>query len=232
LATVIDEKTGEILSEDETPEPEPVELDEPGDETPPEPEPEPEPEPAPLSEKEIEAMMKALDKEATSHTARVSKLLGEEALALIPCAMCMPNVQGFYFPGSLDDEKRAAIMAALGVVDGEDLETDAGTKMCDYCKGHGETITGSKVANQVTRVCPECMGNGWQTQEQAAQRAVVHETAAVASQVLGENVTAPPVAYDLPNVDAWTRPKGHPNYGKNPVYMSADERGVDWEGAR
>lgn len=232
MDTLTKTDTGEEFAVDEAPEPETPDVNEDAEPDVPAPDDEPEDVAPALSEKEMEAMFKSLEKEASRHANRLSEIMGPDAQDLVPCELCPAHTPGFHLPVQPPEEVRQAVLAAIGMDEAPELRDDPGTKMCDYCEGCGETITGSKVQNQLTRVCPECMGNGWQTLEQAAQRVVVHETAAVAAQVLGENVVVSPVAYDVPNVDAWTRPKGHPNFGKNPVYMDASERAVDWEGAR
>lgn len=254
MATVLDEETGELLeldeirvddgdgglrelTQEEKEERLAVDLElheraEPDAAADDEPEAAAEPAPPPLSEKELEAALKKLDSEATRHANRVSEIMGADAQTLIPCVLCETNIPGFCFPGGVDDEKRAAVMAAIGMGEAAELVEDPETQMCEYCDGNGETITGSKVPNQATRPCPKCLANGWLSKDQVRANAVIAETQLVADQVLSDLPATPAPAYTLPQVDAWTRPIGHPNYGKNPVYMSAEERASDWEGAR
>src|SRR5580765_4251045 len=81
-------------------------------------EPEPEQEArAPASEKEIEKANKALEREATAHANRISKIMGEDAQQLIPCERCWPLTPGFHWPLDampVDEAQREAVLASLG----------------------------------------------------------------------------------------------------------------------
>lgn len=192
-----------------------------------EPEPEPEPDTPPLSEKEIEAVFKKLEKEATQHANRVSAILGEEAQDLVVCAMCAPVTPGFYFPAYLDDDVRAGIAAALGQADATQLEDDDEARMCDRCQGHGETLTGSKVPGSETRPCTMCKAKGWTTNADRVEYASTRGAQAVVTEIEQHTDTGPAPTATMPAYDAWQRPLGHELYGKNPVYLTADERARD-----
>lgn len=232
MATVIDEETGEITETDEDIGADLPDGDDQDDDETTEPEPEPEPEAPPLSEKELEAALKKLDSEATRHANRVSEIMGADAQTLEPCVLCEPNIPGFRIPVPVDDEKRAAVLAVLGMGDEPEFVTDPGTQTCSYCDGNGATITGSKVQNQVTRVCPQCQGNGWMTDEAKAALAVRQETALVAAAVTGQPVQLPQPENVVPAFDAWQRPQGHEFFGMTPVYMTPEQRARDLPAAR
>lgn len=188
--------------------------------------------PPPLSEKELEVALKKLDSEATRHANRVSEIMGADAQTLIPCVLCETNIPGFCFPGGVDDEKRAAVMAAIGMGEAAELVEDPETQMCEYCGGNGETITGSKVPNQATRPCPKCMANGWLSKDQVRAAAVIAETQLVAGQVLSDLPATPVAPTELPAADQYGRPRGHEFYGRNVVYMTPEERARDWPAAQ
>lgn len=227
MATVADEETGEITeTDDEQEQPgDGADEGEPADE--PEPEPKPKPEPAALSEKEIEQVFKKLEKEATQHANRVSQILGEEAQDLVVCAMCAPVTPGFYFPAYLDDDVRAGIAAALGEADAAEFKADPEARTCDLCDGRGETLTGSKVPNQLTKPCPKCGANGWTSEAQRMTWASTQGSKAAVQEIEQHTDDGPAPTATMPAFDAWQRPLGHELYGKNPVYLTADERARD-----
>lgn len=227
MATVVDEETGETTETGD--EPETPEVETPEVETPDEPKPEPEPEPdtPPLSEKEIEAVFKKLEKNATANANAISRILGEEAQDLIHCALCAPATPGFYFAANLDDEVRANVLAAISAPDETQFATDPDARECDLCNGYGETLTGSKVASQLTKPCPKCKANGWTTEQQRIEWSATQGARQVVEQIGERHEDSPAPTTTMPPNDAWQRPLGHEFYGKNPVYMTAEERARD-----
>src|SRR5258706_15969541 len=91
------------------------------EETEPEQEPEPDDEqeseavaPA-LSEKQIEARMRAMDRESDRHRENVSKIMGDDFAAWLDCPLCpipgyVPQPDG----SPVDPLQRAAVLAAMG----------------------------------------------------------------------------------------------------------------------
>jgi hypothetical protein len=181
----------------------------------------------PKSEKEIERALKALDKEAQRHRDAVSRIMGDDALQLLPCELCETAIPGFRFPTQPDELTRQAVLAAIGMGAAGEYATDDEAAMCERCSGFGVLVTGSRVEAQRTRVCPDCGGNGWKL-------VVPNVGQVVAAPVLGAAPPAPapaPVAPVLegppPPADMYGRPFGHVNYGRMPAYMTADERAAD-----
>ena len=183
--------------------------------------------PAALDDREIERRLKALDREATRHAARVTDIMGEDALTLVPCPMCVGFAPGFMFPWSVEDEQRAAVLAAIGMGPVGELAHDPEARACDLCLGLGELLTGSRVDSQVTRPCPKCTAKGWTSDN---DRAMWDTRVAMATPTATPDTAPTAVVVSTtppPPTDMYSRPLGHPNYGKMPAYMTADERAAD-----
>jgi len=160
--TVIDEDEGEAVA---VPIPEPTDEEADHEDTPAEQEPEPEAS-APKSEADVEKATKALTREATAHANRITKIMGEDALSLVPCELCWPLAPGFHFPpemAPLDDDQKAAVLAAIGM--GEDaappLRDAEGVRMCDRCDGYGQLRYPTRNEHVKTQMCPACAGQGY-----------------------------------------------------------------------
>jgi len=204
-----------------------------GDDLPAEPEPDDEPEaeavpePAALTEKELEKAQNALAKEATAHANRVSKIMGEAYLELTVCPMCVPNIPGYYFGEFIPDDTRQAVLSALDVSAASDLPHDPEAQVCDTCQGHGKTITGSLVLEHLTKMCPECKGMGWSDATTRRQYETVRDINKPIAPVVPIVAAALPVGSTTPYVDEWGRVQGHWAYGRDPKYLTADERAND-----
>lgn len=187
---------------------------------------------SPMTEKEIEQGLAKLNREAQRHESRVREIMGADFDGLLRCELCDWEVPGFRFPAEVDDEKRAHVLEAIGMGAWGERVHDPDCAQCDYCQGFGETLTGSRVIGSETRPCPKCQAKGWTTPDDRKQwEGRVGAQRAAAD--LGIGSQAPTPTFDaLPATDAWTRPLGHPFYGKNPQYMTPAERSADWEGAR
>lgn len=123
-----------------------------------------------MSEKEIEKATKALEREATAHANRVSRIMGEAAQSLIPCELCAPNIPGFRWPlelAPLDDAQREAVLAAIGqgVEAAPPLKQAVGVRMCDACDGYGQLEYPTRNPHVATQQCPRCAGQGYVSAE-------------------------------------------------------------------
>lgn len=209
----------------EVPDPD-VDLDLADDEPEPEPEPDPD-EPEAVtptrSEQEMEKAFKKLDAETNRHTARLSEIMGEDALALEPCALCEPSMQGFHWPAEMipDDDPRKVILTLLSAGNETTYKHPARYATCPDCDGHGKVLTGSREANNVTKVCPNSRCNGAGYIDSGTDNGRVAPTGN------GEQTPGPLTASDLPELDFLNRPRNHPNYGKYPQYMTDDEKALD-----
>ena len=189
-----------------------------------------EPESATMSEKEMEAALDKLTKEGTRHANRISEIMGADAQTLAPCALCTPQFAGFYFPESVDDATRAAVLEAVGIGAAADLETEPGVQQCATCGGKGQTLTGSLVPEHRTKMCPECTGLGWTDPQVRSQYSTMRSLNTPPAPVLPASTTYTPTPSGMPNVDKWGRAYGHYLYGRDPEYMTAIEKQGDLPG--
>ena len=177
-----------------------------------------------LSIEELEKVRGQLDRSATTWRNRVSQLLGEEALMLVPCELCDPLLPGFHFPAEVEsprDDLHARLLDVLRAPAAPEYQPDPFTLECTTCRGLGKTLTKSHVPGKGERVCPTCGGDGFKIQGggPAAQ---------------SPNGNAEEVQYNLPSeeplvadgADVWGSPKllpdgmENPNYGKMPQYKN------------
>lgn len=187
------------------------------------------PEPAALSEKELEAMNRQLDAEAKRHRDALDRIMGEDALALVPCAVCGENTAGFHFPANAYPDGHPTRVALETLGEGMDvtLANDDEAETCDRCTGFGETVTGSHVPGQETRPCTKCGAKGWTSAQDRQTWKGTEAVRLAASAVPPVTAVAPLPADDAPQFDQYGRPRGHEFYGRSEAYMSADERARD-----
>jgi hypothetical protein len=114
-----------------------------------------------LSEKQMEKALAKLDAEALRHRNRVSEIMGDDALSLIPCELCAPNIAGFRFNVAPSYETIAAVRQAIGLPSMETLKQDRYSRRCDNCDGAGRVKTDSRVQGQEHVPCYDCKGRGW-----------------------------------------------------------------------
>jgi len=130
----------------------------------PEPDQDGEPESRSLSEAEIEKRYKALESEQKRHTNAVSKIMGDEAVELIVCPLCEPEMQGFLRMESLDhprDEIHEAMIGVLKKPAQVEYQLAPHAVTCISCDGLGQVLSGSRVPGKERIVCPTCSGNGY-----------------------------------------------------------------------
>lgn len=122
------------------------------------------------SERDIEKAMDKLGREAQRHRGRIGEIMGEDALALLPCELCWPPAPGFRFP-QIPEDQRAAVMLAIGFEPEPDFRSDTQSGVCPDCDGWGQVATGSKVQGQKALPCTSCKGKGWRgpREQQAPQ---------------------------------------------------------------
>jgi len=205
---------------------EPTEPTEPEDEPtePTEPEPTAPPtEPEPLSEKEINKRIKALEGEKERHTKRVSEILQEEAIDLVPCEACEIAIPGFHYPATMypAGSPERALYELLGGGKETQMQHPSRYVICDTCNGFGQVLTGARNELNRTIVCPECKAAGYHDREADPPNVVTLAPAGYP----GENIPAqqPPPE----DTDFLGRPRGHPNYGKMTTYLTPEELAID-----
>lgn len=153
----------EIVERDTTaaeadPEPEPTE---------PEPVPEPEDDDDPqavspaLSERQIEARMRAMDRESDRHKTNVAKIMGDDFAGWLECPLCpVPGYVPMPDGSPVDPLQRAAVLTAMGEEPEPELRTDPNKVVCEVCDGWGEVLTGGKTPTNAKGLCPGCQGAG------------------------------------------------------------------------
>ena len=186
------------------------------------------PAPAPPTEADTAKMLRQLERSATSWRNSVSRILEEDAQVLEPCPLCPDNLPGFVYPlETIPHEVREAVIGWLRGGDTPDMKDDPDAEVCDVCDGHGHTLTGSKVPGNDTKLCGKCAGNGWTMPEQRAGWAALHPpTPPPQAEVIPMPVAAA-TSTGMPATDQWGRPLGNPNYGRDPNYMTPEERAAD-----
>lgn len=113
------------------------------------------------SEREMEKKLRALDREAVAHAARVEKIMGDDFESVVGCPLCAPNIPGFRFPFPPQPEVVAAVKEAIGEPASPAYSRDSYSRACELCGGLGSVSTGSKVAGQGVVSCLTCKGRGW-----------------------------------------------------------------------
>jgi hypothetical protein len=148
------------------------------DEQPEQGEPEPEPDDEPSDEQERLAELAAradsekarkkrdeqLDGEKERHAKRVGQIMGEAAVDLIPCPVCMDGIDGWVFVPEvqqLPPEAISRIRQVIGLPDYSSFRPARDAQECPDCEGLGEVITGSHVPGYETKDCGRCAKRGW-----------------------------------------------------------------------
>jgi hypothetical protein len=175
----------------------------------------PEQPPEGVTEAKVEQLWKSLDREAVRHVREVEKRAGPMFGELAPCPLCTVEgaTPGFIFPvlpEPAQTNRREGIVLALGGAAPVAYEPDSEAEACPRCNALGKLQTGSKVAGQETRICPDCNGQGWKAKINAPA-------------VFTPTVAPPPPAAPQPYAgfngagpDQWGRPAGAPRYGEHP----------------
>lgn len=186
--------------------------------------------PPPVSEKEWEARIEKATKEASRHAGRIGEIFAEDAQDFQVCPLCSPIAPGFLTPGELHDAGKAPVLALLGATDSEAYKTEDGALSCETCNALGKVLTGSKVPEHVTKLCPTCSGTGWTNAAQRAAEATARNAAASFAASQQGAPQAPAFTPTMPATDPHGRPAGHEFYGRMPFYMSDDEKARDLPG--
>src|SRR5689334_9475015 len=130
--------------EPETPsEPDEEEEEQEGTPEPQEPEETPEEQPQGLSEKELEAGRKKLEREQERHANRVSEIMGDEAVHLERCPLCSDFVDGWVFPQIPPEEIVQKVRVFIGMPDLSNYQQAKDARQCPDCAGLGVVLSGS-----------------------------------------------------------------------------------------
>jgi hypothetical protein len=126
-------------------------------------------EPAPDSqavqdEKALAKRDQKLDAENVRHAKRVSEIMEEGAVDLIPCPVCMDGIAGWvYSPEAqaLSEEAILRLRQLIGLSGLEGIKQATFAARCPDCDGNGEVRTGSRVLGYETTTCERCKKAGW-----------------------------------------------------------------------
>lgn len=175
------------------------------------------------SEAQIRDNMAKIARSAETFRRRVADVLGEDALALVPCELCEPEIPGFHWPAELAyarDEIHARLLDVLRSPASPEYVADPGHRMCDACDGYGKVRTGSKVPGQEIGTCGPCRGYGF-----VPPPGVNPQTGEVDGS--GAGPSAPPDDFGpSPDRDPWGSPRilpdgqENPNYGRMPQFKN------------
>ena len=169
---------------------------------------------------DFEIKLKKLSQSAQTFRRRVSDVLGDDAVALVPCELCMPEIPGFHFDPSIMqplDDNQARLLEVLRTPGAPEYVAAPDVRRCDHCLGYGKGQTGSRVPGQETKVCGSCKGFGFVPPPGG-------EGAAVASFDVNGSSPDPGMQADE---DPWGSPRIltdgqlNPNYGRMPQYKEA-----------
>lgn len=117
-----------------------------------------------LSEKALMKRDQQLDAEKTRHASRVGVIMGEAAVDLIPCPVCMDGIDGWiYTPevAALSDEAVSRIRSVIGLPDYTTFKHVTWANTCEECGGMGKVLTGSNVPGSDITGCMRCNERGW-----------------------------------------------------------------------
>lgn len=186
----------------------------------------PEPQGRSVTPEEAERAFRKIEQSFKTYAASVERNHPSFAEDLIPCLLCPPLHPGFlsrHDMGRVPKEVSDAVQMFLGFAREMDYRPAPDTRTCGTCDGEGKVASGSHVPEHRTRVCPTCLGFGYEpppgyTQNGAASPAGASADAAVAAP------SAPPA-----DVDEWGEPRilpdgrANPNFGRMPAHKIAVE---------
>jgi hypothetical protein len=118
-----------------------------------------------MTEAELEAAFKAIDRSFGTYKAAVERNLQENALDLLACPLCFGTAHPAYLnkhdAGHVPDEVQEAVLLFMGLAREGEYEQDKQVGPCPNCGGRGKTKTGSLVGEHMARTCPTCKGYGY-----------------------------------------------------------------------
>lgn len=127
---------------------------------------------AAMTEHALEKLHTQIGNANKAHAAKIARIMGEDAEALIPCPVCMDFVAGAIFPpevAPIPPAVQERMKQLLGLNSWEDTPNADWAQQCPDCKGHGEVKTGSYVLGKETTRCLNCGGDGWKNTRDPAQ---------------------------------------------------------------
>jgi len=114
-----------------------------------------------MTEKELEANHKKIERARTTFHNRISEIMGEDAQQLVACPACSHFVPGLIFPVEFDDVQKVALWHYMGLPDPNAIEQASDRHECAACKGKGQLRSGSQVPEYAIVNCRACQGKGY-----------------------------------------------------------------------
>lgn len=151
---------------------------------------------AAMTEQALEKLHTQIGNANKAHAAKIARIMGDDAQALIPCPVCTDFVAGAIFPpevAPIPPVVQDRMKELLGFNAWEDTPHADWAQQCPDCKGHGEVKTGSFVLGKETTRCLNCGGDGWKNTRDPAQNVL---PLAIANGETGPNVYGKEVAND------------------------------------
>jgi hypothetical protein len=150
----------------------------------------------PSDDQAIERLHKQIENANRAHVAKIGRIMGDDATALIPCPVCMDFTAGLIFPpevAPIPQPVQERMKQLLGLNSWEDTPNAPWAQQCPDCKGHGEVKTGSFVLGKETTRCLNCGGDGWKNTRQGSNGTI--DTPAIPSET-GPTVYGQELAQD------------------------------------
>jgi hypothetical protein len=117
--------------------------------------------PSGMTEKELEANHKKIERARTTFYNRVSEIMGEDSQALVECPACAYFVPGLIFPQEFQDDQKLALWPYMGLPDPNEIAEAPDRHVCPTCKGRGQLKSGSLVPEYAIVNCRACLGRGY-----------------------------------------------------------------------
>jgi len=162
------------------------------------------------TERLMEERGRKLDKLGQYVARKLVEIFGEEeADSLELCELCQwTHTYGWRVPVVPPEPVRDAVKKAIGLGTLDELQPYPAFNACDTCKGLGNVRTGSQVTQYLFRTCPTCKGRGYNS-SLPDDLETPQLAAPVAAMPTEDGAPA-----QLPDVDMFGTPRGHPDYGK------------------
>jgi hypothetical protein len=168
-----------------------------------------------LSPEEMERRFKAATKLHATYAKGIARTFEGQTDDLTDCPLCAGLIPGYVLiadAGRVEPATKAAVQAFLGVVPEADYLPHPTAHRCEVCNGLGKVLSGSRVPNNETLICPACNGSGHDgALAGLLNGGVPNEQVAVA-------VGAVPSLEPPADVDLWGSPRLLPDGRENPNY--------------
>lgn len=181
----------------------------------------PEPKPQGLTERELEARFRSVERAGKAYVRKLEEAFGPDFEQFLSCPMCAADFPGYIHIGKVGGFPREIVSQTNEVMTGfkqVEYKQLPGFQTCPTCDGEGKGLTGSRVPGKEQADCPHCQARGYLAPlaEQANGHAAVPPTALTAPDV--------PAFQSDEDVDSWGEPRtlpdgrDNPNFGRMPQF--------------